>query len=162
MDVTADDLPGVPQPPDLPRVERANVTVALTISQTVQATLVGIITATFYLVFGLLAVRLETLTQWTTNDSIDPMATFDFLGSEIIVTREHFAVAGFVGAFSVLQFAVSSVIDSSYRDQFYDEVARDVREELAVRAISRTLLGPAAASATTVPVLRAVSRPCRR
>ncbi|MFW2334483.1 hypothetical protein [Ilumatobacter sp.] len=141
MDVTADDLTGVPPPPDLPRVERANVAVALTISQTVQATLVGIITATFYLAFGLLAVRRETLTQWTTNDSIEPIATLDFLGSQIIVTREHFAVAAFVGAFSLLQFAVSSVIDSSYRDQFHDEVARDVREVLAVRAISRTLFG---------------------
>ena len=144
MDIGVDDLSGVPPAPDLPRVERANVAVALTISQTVQATLVGVTTATFYLVFGFLAVRRETLTQWTTNDSIDPVATFDFLGSQIIVTREHFAVAAFVGAFSVLQFAVSSVIDSSYRDQFYDEVAGDVREVLAVRAIARQLLVPAA------------------
>lgn len=141
MDVSADALPGDPPPPDLTRDERANVAVALTISQTVQATLVGVITATFYLAFGLLAVRRETLTQWTTNVAIEPIATFDFLGSEIIVTREHFAVAAFVGAFSVLQFAVSSVIDSSYRDQFYDQVARDVREVLAVRAISHQLFG---------------------
>mgnify|MGYP001824658022 CR=1 FL=1 len=142
IDVTADDLPGTPAKPELPRVERANVAVALTISQTVQATLVGIITATFYLVFGLLAVRRETLTQWTTNDAIDPLTEFDFLGSQIVLTREHIAVAAFVGAFSLLQFAVSSVIDSSYRDQFYDEVARDVREVLAVRAISHQLFGP--------------------
>lgn len=131
------DLDGRPPEADLSRFERINVGLLLTISQVVQALLVGAATAGFYVVFGLLAVRRATVLQWTTQTELDPITSFGFLGDEMVLTWEHLAVAGFIGAFSLLQFAVSSVTDISYRESFFVDVAANVREVLAVRAVVR-------------------------
>ena len=128
---------GSPGDPSLSRLEAINVGVLLTISQAVQTLLVGITAGVFYVGFGMLAVRRDTVLQWTTQTALDPIATIRFLGNEVVLTWEHLAVSGFIAAFSVLQFAVASVTDSAYRDEFYDDVAADVREVLAVRAIVR-------------------------
>ena len=128
---------GKPPAPDLGRVERLNIAILLTISQAVQTVLVGIIAGAFYVLFGLLAVRTDTIEQWTTAGTIDPLATLGFLGDDIVITWEHLSVAGFIAAFSVLQFSVSSVTDAAYREEFYDDIVGDVRGVLAVRAVVR-------------------------
>lgn len=135
-------LAGTPPEPDMNRVELVNVGVLLTISQAVQTLLVGLIAGAFYVGFGLLAVRRETVLQWTTATELDALVEFGFLGDGVVLTWEHLAVAGFVAAFSVLQFAVASVTDATYRDEFYDDVAGDVRNVLAVRAIVRAAPAP--------------------
>ena len=131
------DLDGFPPEPTLERVEIINVGLLLTISQVVQTLLIGACSGLFYVAFGLLAVREDTILQWTTADELDPIATFGFLGDRVVLTWEHLAVAGFITAFSVLQFAVASVTDTAYREEFYDDVAGDVRSVLAVRAVVR-------------------------
>jgi hypothetical protein len=125
--------------PDLSRVEVLNVSMLLTISQAVQTLLVGATAGLFYVGFGLLAVRSDTILQWTTATELDPIATLSFLGDDVVLTWEHLAVAGFVAAFSVLQFAVSSVTDDNYRAEFYDDIVADAREVLAVRAVVRAV-----------------------
>ncbi len=142
--------PTVPSPgdPQLSRLESINVGVLLTISQAVQTLLVGVTAGAFYVGFGLLAVRRDTVTQWTTATELDPIATLGFVGDEVVLTWEHLAVSGFIAAFSVLQFAVASVTDQTYRDEFYDDVAADVRDVLAVRAIVRDQAERDAISAT--------------
>lgn len=138
----AADLPelhGTPPEPHIERVEAVNIGLLLTISQAVQTMLVGLTAGSFYVLFGMLAVRRETILQWTTVDELDPILTFQLLGDEIVLTWEHLAVAGFVAAFSVLQFAVASVTDAAYRDEFYDDVVDDVRHVLAVRAVVRSV-----------------------
>ena len=107
------------------------------ISQLVQAVLVGAVSAVFYVGFGLFAVRETTILQWTTTDDLDPIVRFDFLGGEMVLTWEHIAVAGFIGAFATLQFAVSSINDATYREQFRGDTEDDVREVFAVRALTR-------------------------
>ena len=99
--------------------------------------LVGVAAGLFYIAFGVFAVREETILQWTTSEELDPIIRLSLFGSEIVFTWEHLAVAGFVATFSVLQFAVASVTDATYRDEFYDDVAADVRKVLAVRAVVR-------------------------
>jgi hypothetical protein len=133
------ELIGEPPEPDLSRVELANVGILLTISQAVQTLLVGAISGVFYIGFGLLAVRRDTILQWTTAAELDPILEFGFLSEDVVLTWEHLAVSGFIAAFSVLQFAVASVTDAAYRDEFYDDVAGDVRQVLAVRAIVRSV-----------------------
>lgn len=133
------DLDRRPPAADLNRFERINVGMLLTISQVVQTLLVGVVTGLFYVCFGLLAVRRDTILQWTTSTELDPIASFGFLGSEMVLTWEHLAVAGFIGAFSLLQFAVSSVTDTAYRESFFVDVAANVREVLAVRAVVRAV-----------------------
>ena len=131
------ELLGVPPEPEIGRVERVSIGLLLTISQVVQTLLVGVAAGLFYVVFGMLAVRRETILQWTTVDELDPLLTFGLFGDEVVLTWEHLAVAGFVSAFSVLQFAVASVTDAAYREEFYDDITDDVRHVLAVRAVVR-------------------------
>lgn len=138
-------LEGGPPPPSLGRVESWNVGLLLTISQVVQTLLVGLGAALFFVGFGLFAVRSETIVQWTTADEVDAIVSFGFLGDELVLTWELLTVASFIGAFSVLQFAVASVTDTAYRDEFYDDVATDVRQVLAVRAVVRAELASDAA-----------------
>jgi hypothetical protein len=131
------DLPGSPPDPEIDRVERVNIGLLLTISQVVQTLLVGVAAGVFYVVFGMLAVRRETILQWTTVGELDPLLAFWLFGNEVVLTWEHLAVAGFVAAFSVLQFAVASVTDAAYREEFYADITDDVRHVLAVRAVVR-------------------------
>lgn len=134
---THDDHPDI-EP--LGRADRVNVTLLVVISQLVQVILVALVIGAFYVLFGLLAVRGATIGQWTTAE-VDPLATFDLFGSSIIVTWEHLGVAGFIAAFSALQFAVSMVTDSTYRDEFYEDITGEIREVLAVRAVYLSRLG---------------------
>lgn len=123
--------------PPLARAEVVNAGLLLMISQLVQAVLVGIVSAVFYVGFGLLAVRETTILQWTTTEKLDPIVRFDFLGGEMVLTWEHLTVAAFIGAFATLQFAVSSINDATYREQFRGDTENDVREVFAVRALTR-------------------------
>ncbi len=142
--------PGDPsQPPSvrpLGRGDRANVTLLVIMSQAVQVVLVGLVIGMFYVGFGLLAVRAATIDQWTVA-GVDALASFDLAGSTIVITWEHLAVAGFIAAFSALQFAVSMATDAAYRDEFYEDVTREIRETLAVRALYLDRLAEAEAEA---------------
>lgn len=128
------DPSGAVDTPPLERSDRINLGLLVVIAQMVQVALVAAVIGAVYVGFGLLAVRRATIEQWTTA-AVDPLATFHLAGSEIIVTWEHFAVAGFIAVFSGLQFAVAMLTDAAYRDEFYDDVTGEIREVLAVRAI---------------------------
>lgn len=132
---------GIPAAPALRKMEVANVGILIVIAQLVQVLLVGVTTTVFYFVFGLLTVRRGTITQWTTVKEIDPVVSFTLASTEIIVTWQHLAAAAFVAGFGMLQFAVSSVTDATYRAQFMAGVLDRVRQVLAVRALARYDMG---------------------
>ena len=85
-----------------------------------------------------LAVREDTILQWTTlsNDQTDSvsLASFTIAGETILLSSLHLVTAGFVAAFSGLQFAVSLVTDENYRAEFVEDSNAEVRAALAVRA----------------------------
>jgi hypothetical protein len=127
------------EPPDMSLNQRArrNVGLLLTVSYGVQVVIVGLVIGVFFCGFGFFAVREATLLQWTTQsaDELNPLVSFDILGDKVILTWEHIAVSGIVAAFSALQFAVSLLTDPEYREEFFVEVADDIRKVLAVRAL---------------------------
>lgn len=127
--------------PPLDRADRVNLSLLVVIAQMVQVALVALVIGLFYVGFGLLAVRRATIGQWTTAE-VDPLATFDLFGAEVVVTWEHFAVAGFIAVFSGLQFAVSMLTDATYREEFYEDVTGEIRDVLAVRALYHDGLAP--------------------
>ena len=128
------DLASTVEVPPLGRSDRFNVSMLVVIAQLVQVMVVAIIIGLFYVGFGLLMVRSATIAQWTTSPH-DPLATFDLFGSSVVVTWEHLAVAGFIAAFSALQFGVAMLTDGAYREEFYEDVTGEIREVLAVRAL---------------------------
>lgn len=116
--------------------ERRNLSLLMLAAQLVQVVLVAVSIGVFFVAFGLVTVREETLLQWTeiSQATFEPLARFTLFGTEMVITWELFAVASFIAAISGLQFAVSLVSDELYREQFYASLEREIREVLAVRA----------------------------
>ncbi len=139
----ADLVPGDDdRPPDHrapSRWERLNVALLLFVAQGTQIALVAVIVAAFYLVFGLVTVREETILQWTTvselTTSTDWVARFSLWGEQVVFSRQLLLVAGFIGLLSGLQFTVSMVTDANYRTEFAEDMTEELRAALAVRAV---------------------------
>ncbi len=136
--VPADDAP----PPDAPALGRRaewNVALLLFVAQAIQILLVALVITAFYLLFGLLTVREETLLQWTTagelTRSADWAGRWSVFGDQLVFTRQLVLVSTFIGLMSGLQFAVQLVTDDAYRDEFADDMTGEIRTALAVRAV---------------------------
>jgi hypothetical protein len=133
----ADGLTGKPDPPPLTRQDWFNVGLVWVFSQAVQILLVGLAVGVFYVVFGVFTVRSSTIEQWTESD----ISVLWQINERLIISLELLKVAGFIAAFSSLQFAVSAVTDDTYRDEFLGELVDDVRESFAVRALYLARIG---------------------
>ena len=125
----------VSQIPPLERIDRVNIGLLMFVAQAVRVVLVGLVVGVFYVAFGLLTVREATIVSWVASDAVDPLARFGFLGHDLALTWELLGVSGFIAVLSALQFAVSTVTDSTYREHFYDDMANEAREVLATRAL---------------------------
>ena len=143
--VPSDDDPA----PDAPRLHRRaeyNVALLLFASQAIQILLVALVITAFYVLFGLLTVREDTLLQWTTatelTSSVDWASRWSFLGSEMVFTRQLVLVSAFIGLMSGLQFAVQIVTDAAYRSEFAEDMTSEIRQALAVRAVYYRRLVP--------------------
>ena len=119
--IPADDEPAPDTPPLVRRAEW-NVNLLLFVAQGIQVLLVSLVITTFYVVFGLLTVREETLLQWTTVGELtyerDWAVDIAIFGTDLIFTRQLLLVALFIGMFSGLNFAVQVITDDTYREEF--------------------------------------------
>ena len=136
--IPADDEPA-PDTPSLVRRAEWNVNLLLFVAQGIQVLLVSLVITTFYVVFGLLTVREETLLQWTTVGELtyerDWAVDIAIFGTDLIFTRQLLLVALFIGMFSGLNFAVQVITDDTYREEFIADMTAEVRDALAVRAV---------------------------
>jgi len=136
--VPADDEPAPDTPPLVRRAEW-NVNLLLFVAQGIQVLLVSLVIMAFYVVFGLLTVREETLLQWTTVGELtyerDWAVDIAIFGTDLIFTRQLLLVALFIGMFSGLNFAVQVITDDTYREEFIADMTAEVRDALAVRAV---------------------------
>lgn len=136
--IPADDEPAPDTPPLMRRAEW-NVNLLLFVAQGIQVLLVSLVITTFYVVFGLLTVREETLLQWTTVGELtyerDWAVDIAIFGTDLILTRQLLLVALFIGMFSGLNFAVQVITDDTYREEFIADMTAEVRDALAVRAV---------------------------
>lgn len=122
--------------PELSRAVRINMGVLALFTLGVQIGLVMTIIGAFYLGFGLVAIRPETIGQWTTGgtEGVDRLIDLQLFGQDIPITAELLKVTGFLMAFTALQFTVSALTDATYRKEFFDDLIVEIREALAVRA----------------------------
>lgn len=121
--------------PELTRSDRINVAVLALFTLGVQVALVMAIIGAFYLLFGLVTVRPDTIAQWTVDGGagVDRIIDLRLFDEEIPLTGELLRVTGFLMAFTALQFTVSALTDSAYREEFFDDLVGEIREALAVR-----------------------------
>ncbi|MXY79671.1 MAG: hypothetical protein F4Y94_08305 [Chloroflexi bacterium] len=129
----------------LDRSARANLALLLFVSALVRMLLVSLVVGVFFVVLGLFTVRADTILQWTTQTELVPIASWHLFGGEMVLTWELLASAGVIATVSALQFAVASLNDVNYREQFFNDVAAEVRTVLAVRAVYSRHLVPSAA-----------------
>jgi hypothetical protein len=128
---------GTPDPPPLSSRARRNVHLVMFVSQSIQVLLVGAVTFVFYVLFGLLTVREETVSQWIADGELparDRYAELTVGGHGLVLSRQLVVVAGFIAGFAALQFLVQLVNDATYRERFAKDMAAEARQVLAVRA----------------------------
>jgi hypothetical protein len=125
-------------PADRPTMrQRLNIGLVTIFSQAIQITFVGLALTAFFVLFGFLAIPERTAIAWTTLDSVDVLASWDVGEHTLVVTVPLLRVAAFLGAFSAMYFTVLLSTDATYREEFADDVAPQLRQALAVRCVYR-------------------------
>ena len=120
--------------PPLSRSERRNVRMVVVVSE---LTLVAVVSGAmflFLLVLGLIVLQLSLQGTWI-GESPDVLFSFHLFGERLGMTVELIKVAGFVAAFSALQFTVSLLSDRAYQDEFLGDLRDSLRQSLAVRVV---------------------------
>jgi hypothetical protein len=119
----------------LSRGDRVNVAILATFSVGVQILLIMTIVGAFYFLFGLVTVRSNTIGQWTLGgvDSVETWGEATLFGAKISISAELVKVTGFLMSFTALQFTVSALTDTHFREEFFESLTEEIREALAVR-----------------------------
>jgi len=128
----------------LDRRQRLNVGLVMFVSQAVQILIVSLAVGLFFVAFGLLAINEPLRIEWMGHAGNELLA-FDMLGERVELTSELLRVAAGLAAFSGFYFAIAMLTDSTYREEFLDELTTDMRETFRERAEYLGLCGKAAA-----------------
>jgi hypothetical protein len=117
----------------LSRRQLFNVELVMFVSQAVQVLFVSLMIALFLVVFGVLAIDDSLRTQWLGSPG---RVLFDFhmLGEQLELTSQLVRVAVGLAAFSGFYFSISIFTDSTYREEFLDELTSEMRTSFEERA----------------------------
>ncbi|MDO9377551.1 MAG: hypothetical protein Q7T56_01780 [Nocardioidaceae bacterium] len=132
------DEAGDTEAPELPRLARVNLVLVLLFSQAVQVLLLTVAVLVFLLCFGSLAIRDEVIVSWLSRDPA-PLTLFGGLQVPF-VSNDLFQVSLFLASFAGLYFTVYAVTDSTYREQFFSAVARELARAVAVSTVYQAAL----------------------
>jgi hypothetical protein len=121
--------------------QRLNIGLVTIFSQAIQVTLVGLTLTAFFVLFGFLAIPEATIQSWTTLDRVEVFADVSVGGRVLVLSEPLVRVAAFLGAFTAMYFTVLLSTDATYRDEFAEDVAPQLRQALAVRCVYRRAQG---------------------
>jgi hypothetical protein len=129
------DLPrsGVPDPAPLAVRQQLNAGLVAVFSQALQITFVAIVLTVFFVLFGFLAIPAETAAAWTANDTVEVLMSWTVDGRTLVVTEPLLRVSGFLGAFTGMYFTVVLSTDDTYRGEFAEDVAPQIRQACGAR-----------------------------
>jgi len=119
--------------PPLDRRQRLNVGLVMFVSQALQVLVVAAAVGGFFVVFGAFAVGEQVRKSWEVVDGAT-IVNFTFLGDSVQITEALLRVSGGIAAFSALYYAIAVLTDSTYREEFRDELTRELREVFHARA----------------------------
>ncbi len=117
----------------LTRRQRQNVGLVIFIAQALLVSFVGVAIWLFFMVFGGLLVTPTIRADWLGSGGRE-LFTIAFLGEQLQITKELVRTAAGVASFSALYYAVSAAIDSTYRDEFVDQLTDQLRTTFAARS----------------------------
>jgi hypothetical protein len=119
--------------PPLKRRQLFNVGLVMFVSQSVQVLLVSLMIGVFLTVFGVLAVDDSMRTQWL-GDPGNVLFHFTLFRERLELTSELLRVALGLAAFSGFYFSIAIFTDSTYREEFLDELTSEMRTSFEERA----------------------------
>jgi hypothetical protein len=117
----------------LSRRQLFNVELVMFVSQAVQVLFVSLMITVFLVVFGVLAIDDSLRTQWLGSPGHE-LFHFHMLGERLELTSELIRVAVGLAAFSGFYFSISIFTDSTYREEFLDELTGEMRKSFEERA----------------------------
>jgi hypothetical protein len=129
-------VPDVHERP-LGRREKLDLILVSTFNQAVQVTFVAILLAGFFVLFGFIAIPLDTQLGWMSTDSANVWFTVTISDRDLVMTESLMRVAGFLGAFIGMYFTVVLSTDDRYKSEFAADTAPDIHKSLAVRLVYR-------------------------
>jgi hypothetical protein len=131
-DVAA-ELPDLDRPVPLGRAQRTNVGLVLVSAQLVQAALIAAVVWAFFVAFGALAISVQVQQAWLGGlGGVDVVVP---LGERHAVTRPLLRVCTFIGGFAGFYAMVYAASDQLYRAHFFDGIAGQIANALAVRRV---------------------------
>lgn len=132
-------LPSTGNPSETPLSVRQRVNIGLVsvLSQAILITIVAVLLAAFFMLFGLLAVPETTTQSWTASPDVHVLAHWTLSGQTLVLTEPLVRVAGFLGAFAGMYFTVVLSTDATYREEFAEDAGPQIRQALAVRLAYR-------------------------
>jgi hypothetical protein len=122
-------LGGVP----LRRRERVNLALVALISEALQVGFVSGAVWLFYVLLGALLVPAEVRGEWLLERHT-VLLDVAWFGERVQVTSALLRVATGVAGFAGLYYAVTILVDSTYRDQFVDTLTEQLRDTFERRA----------------------------
>ena len=124
---------GTPPPFHLSLRQRVNAALVTVFSQALQISFVAMLLTLFFALFGFLAIPESTAQGWTGLEQVRVLFDVDVSGRTLVISEPLLRVSGFLGAFTGMYFTVVLSTDSTYRDEFAEDVGPQIRQALAVR-----------------------------
>jgi hypothetical protein len=126
--------PDRPFLPRLTRLQRANLSLLILVSQLVQSVFVGVLVAGFLVAVGLIAIPVTVQERWI-GDAVRAAATVNGPVGTFLLTSELLIVSGMLGAIVGLYFTGLSLTDAAFRRDYFARVIAEVERIAAVRAV---------------------------
>ncbi|HEX4788321.1 MAG TPA: hypothetical protein VH372_07645 [Actinospica sp.] len=124
----------------LSRAQRINVLLVLFIGQILQVLLLGVLVFVFFLGFGKAALTDRLINDWTGRGELYSRPAKVF--GQPLQNYLHFSiddrlwqVSLFLAAVSAFFFAISSMTDEAYKDQFYERMNKELEMAIQVRRV---------------------------
>ena len=124
-----DEQPGIDEPLD--RLERANLVLAMLVTQVIQVLLLSLAVMAFFLLFGMLTINADVVKSWTGHPPTPIL--WGLLNQEIL------RVSVFLSGFAALYFTVTAVNDETYRQEFFGSLEDETEQALAAREVYRAI-----------------------
>jgi hypothetical protein len=119
--------------PPLRRRQRINVGLVLFVTQALQIVLVVVAVGAFFMAFGALVIPADVIESWTGTRG-QRILSLNLGDIDVRVTVELLRVSAGIGALSGLYYSVAVLTDSTYREEFLEELTDDLRAVFADRA----------------------------
>jgi hypothetical protein len=119
--------------PPLDKRQRLNVGLVMFVSQALQVLIVSLALGLFFVVFGALAIDAGVRETWMGTPGNELLGS-ELFGAPVEVTEELLRVAVGLASFAGFYFAIAIFTDSTYREEFLDEMTAEMRSSFRARA----------------------------